>query len=147
VEASQPNPVVDVGVREVWARLAEQPTAVLIDVRTAAEWSFVGVPDLSSIGKKPLFIEWLTFPENRVDPGFAERARAALSAVGAATDSELFFLCRSGVRSKAAAQAMAIVGFSRCRNVAEGFEGPLDPGSHRGRLSGWKQAGLPWVQS
>jgi rhodanese-related sulfurtransferase len=45
-----------------------------------------------------------------------------------------------------AAEALAANGFRRCRNVAEGFEGPLDPGRHRGQLAGWKAAGLPWVQ-
>jgi rhodanese-related sulfurtransferase len=59
----------------------------------------------------------------------------------------LFFICRSGVRSQHAAQAMLARGYTRCFNVAEGFEGPLDDSRHRGVKGGWKSRGLPWVQS
>jgi rhodanese-related sulfurtransferase len=66
--------------------------------------------------------------------------------MGTDKDSELFFICRSGGRSKMAAQALSALGFTRCRNVKDGFEGPLDPDRHRGGLGGWKAAGLPWSQ-
>lgn len=136
----------DVGVKNVWERLTSDPAAVLVDVRTKAEWSFVGLPDLSSIEKKPVLAEWQTFPDSRVDPLFADSVAAALTASGVGKDAEIFFICRSGGRSKAAAMAMASRGFSRCRNVADGFEGPLDQDRHRGRTGGWKAAGLPWTQ-
>jgi rhodanese-related sulfurtransferase len=55
-------------------------------------------------------------------------------------------LCRSGARSRAAAMAMTAKGYNKCYNVAEGFEGNLDAEQHRGRVSGWKAAGLPWKQ-
>ena len=138
--------IVDVDVREVWKRLKEEPTAVLIDVRTQAEWAYVGLPDLSSIGKRPFLIEWQTFPDNRVNPEFVERLSEMLEEAGIDKQAELFFLCRSGGRSKRAAQAMAEGGYTACRNVADGFEGPLDAERHRGRLAGWKAAGLPWTQ-
>jgi len=138
--------IVDVDVREVWKRLKEEPTAVLIDVRTRAEWAYVGLPDLSSIGKRPFLIEWQTFPDNRVNPEFVERLSEMLEVAGIDKQAELFFLCRSGGRSKRAAQAMAEAGSTACRNVADGFEGPLDAERHRGRTAGWKAAGLPWAQ-
>jgi rhodanese-related sulfurtransferase len=75
-----------------------------------------------------------------------ERVTEALAPIGADRDSELFFICRSGQRSLKAAQAMATAGFTRCRNVSDGFEGPLDPNRHRGQLGGWKAKGLPWAQ-
>ena len=53
----------DVPVEEVWARLAEDKGAVLIDVRTRAEWAFVGLPDLSQLDKRVLTVEWQTSPE------------------------------------------------------------------------------------
>jgi rhodanese-related sulfurtransferase len=143
------SPVVhieDVPVEDVWARLQSNPESVLIDVRTRAEWAYVGTPELSSISKRPLMIEWQVFPDNRVNPDFVERLGAALREAKVSTDAEMFFICRSGGRSKAAAQAMAAAGFPRCRNVADGFEGPLDPDRHRGRIAGWKSAGLPWAQ-
>jgi len=143
------SPVVhidDVPVEEVWARLHSNPDSLLIDVRTRAEWAYVGVPDLSSIGKRPALVEWQIFPDNRVNPDFVDRLSAALTEAKVSKDAELFFICRSGGRSKAAAQAMTAAGFTRCRNVADGFEGPLDPERHRGRIAGWKSAGLPWAQ-
>jgi rhodanese-related sulfurtransferase len=136
----------DVAVDEVWARLGSDPSSVLIDVRTQAEWTFVGLPDLSSVGKRVMTFEWQSFPDNRVDPAFVEELASALDAAGVKKDSELFFICRSGARSRMAAEAMAAAGYSRCRNVADGFEGPLDADRHRGRVAGWKAAGLSWVQ-
>lgn len=146
VESLEVIHIDDVPVEEVWARLAEDAGAILIDVRTRAEWTFVGLPDLTEIGKRVLTVEWQTSPESKVDAGFADRMTKALDAAGAGQDAELFFICRSGVRSRMAAEAMANAGYRRCRNVADGFEGPLDADRHRGRLAGWKAAGLAWVQ-
>lgn len=136
----------DVPVEEVWARLEKDAGSVLIDVRTRAEWAFVGLPDLEKIGKRVLTVEWQTSPESRIDAAFPERLQTVLDAAGADKDSELFFICRSGGRSRMAAEAMANAGYRRCRNVADGFEGPLDTNRHRGRVAGWKAAGLAWVQ-
>lgn len=136
----------DVPVEEVWARLSKDAGAVLIDVRTRAEWTFVGLPDLSEIGKRVLTVEWQANPESAAEVGFTERLTKALDAASATKDNELFFICRSGARSRMAAEAMARVGYRRCRNVADGFEGPLDADRHRGRVAGWKAAGLAWVQ-
>ena len=136
----------DVPVADVWARLKEDEAAVLIDVRTRAEWAFVGVPDLSAIGKRVVTVEWQTFPDSRVDPGFSDRLGRLLEGAGVKRNTELFFICRSGGRSRMAAEAMVAAGYARCRNVAEGFEGPLDADRHRGRMAGWKFAALPWVQ-
>jgi rhodanese-related sulfurtransferase len=133
-------------VEQTWARLKGDAASILIDVRTGAEWAFVGLPDLSSIGKRPVLVEWQGFPGNQVNTAFVDRVAEALAAVGANKDTELFFICRSGGRSLSAARAMSAAGYSRCRNVAGGFEGPLDPNRHRGTQGGWKAKGLPWVQ-
>lgn len=146
VEKSDDVHILDVPVQDVWAGLKADQRAQMVDVRTMAEWAFVGLPDLSSLGRRVLTQEWQTFPENRVDPDFGKRLGAALIAAGATKDDEIFFICRSGGRSKMAAEALAAEGFRRCRNVADGFEGPLDTGRHRSRVAGWKAAGLPWVQ-
>ncbi len=140
------GPIELVSVEETWARLAKDAGAVLIDVRTVAEWSYVGIPDLASIGKRPLLVEWQKFPANEVNAAFVDQVKEAIAPLGADRTNELFFLCRSGVRSLRAAEAMTAAGFSRCRNVTDGFEGPLDPNRHRGTLGGWKAKGLPWVQ-
>jgi len=133
-------------VQDVWARLKSDPQSVMIDCRTRAEWAYVGLPDLSGIGKQLLTVEWQTFPDNRINPQFVVELASQLDAAGVKKDAEIFFICRSGGRSRMAAQVMTEAGYERCRNVTEGFEGPLDPLRHRGRASGWKVAGLPWVQ-
>ena len=138
--------IASVSVEETWARLKRDAGSVLIDVRTIAEWAYVGLPDLSTIGKRPVLVEWQGFPDDRLNTAFVERVTEALTPIGADRDSELLFICRSGQRSLKAAQAMAAAGFTRCRNVADGFEGPLDPNRHRGQLGGWKAKGLPWAQ-
>ncbi len=138
-------PIEDVSATQTWKRLEADQRAVLVDVRTRAEWAFVGIPDLSGLGRRMVAVEWQSFPDNRTDPEFADRLQAALTAQGADRDDEIFFICRSGGRSRMAAQAMASAGYGRCRNVAEGFEGPLDSGRHRGQLAGWKFDGLPWI--
>ena len=139
-------PIASVSVDEAWTRLKRDAGTVLIDVRTIAEWAYVGLPDLTSIGKRPVLVEWQGFPDDRLNTAFVDRVTEALAPIGAGRDSELLFICRSGQRSLKAAQAMAAAGFARCRNVADGFEGPLDPNRHRGQLGGWKAKGLPWAQ-
>lgn len=136
----------DVSAEEAWARLSSDAGSVLIDVRTRAEWVFVGLPDLSNLGKQVVRIEWQSFPDNQIDPTFSERLSSHLSTAGIGKDAELLFICRSGSRSRMAAEAVVTQGYTRCRNVADGFEGPLDSQGHRGTLAGWKAAGLPWVQ-
>ncbi|MDQ8699985.1 rhodanese-like domain-containing protein [Hyphomicrobium sp. LHD-15] len=136
----------DVPVDETWARLTADKGSVLVDVRTRAEWTFVGLPDLSSLNKRVTTLEWQTFPDNRIDPEFVEKLNKLLEGAGVAKDAEVFFVCRSGARSRSAAAAMADAGYTRCRNVAEGFEGPLDADHRRGQIAGWKAAGLPWRQ-
>lgn len=145
--SGSPDPAVqDVTVADVWTALERDGAAQLIDVRTRAEWSYVGTPDLAARGRQVILAEWQSFPSNQIDPQFAAQLSETLTKLGCGHDTELFFMCRSGVRSLAAARAMTAAGFTRCRNVTGGFEGQLDADRHRGRLAGWKAAGLPWVQ-
>ena len=135
--------IANVSSREAWAALERDGDAALVDVRTVAEWSYVGLPDLAPLGKRVILAAWQEFPSGEVNPGFVSELRAA----GLRPDADIYFICRSGARSLAAAQAAAAVGFTRATNVADGFEGPRDEAHHRGTLSGWKAAGLPWRQS
>lgn len=130
-----------------YALLANETEATLVDVRTAAEWSFVGVPDLSGIRKECIFLEWHIYPSMQQNQRFTVQLRDQLDARNVSRSGALLFLCRSGVRSKSAAQAMMGLGFERSINVLGGFEGPLDGSKHRGSTNGWKAAGLPWIQS
>ena len=131
----------DVSPGQVWAALLADPAAQLVDVRTQAEWQNVGVPDLSAVGRTPMLVSW-QFPTGQVNPAFLEE----LQATGVQPAARVYFLCRSGVRSQAAAEAAEAVGYAHCTNVADGFEGPPDKQGRRGTVAGWQAEGLPWVR-
>jgi len=131
----------DVSPVDTYVALQTEAEAVLVDVRTEAEWSYVGLPDLNDIGKSVIFLEWQSFPDGKVNLGFVEQLREA----GAREGIPLYFLCRSGVRSAAAATAATAAGLGPAYNVSDGFEGPVDSDGHR-TMAGWKAAGLPWRQ-
>lgn len=134
--------VPDISPRAAWQELASDPDAMLVDVRTDAEWNFVGVPELGEVGKQVVLIPWQLYPTMQVNGAFVEHLRRA----GASPTSRLYFICRSGARSLAAGQAAQAAGFPQAFNVADGFEGPVDGEGHRGNLAGWKADGLPWRQ-
>jgi rhodanese-related sulfurtransferase len=134
--------VPDISPGETWQALREDPKAVLVDVRTDAEWNFVGVPDLAEAGKEVVLISWQLYPSMQVNAAFAEHLRKA----GLTPEHRLYFICRSGARSLAAAQTAQAAGFPETFNVAGGFEGPVDAEGHRGTVAGWKAEGLPWRQ-
>ena len=94
---------------------------------------------LSSLSGRP-------FPTRRSIRVSSSVSTGELKALGIQLEDDLFFICRSGSRSLAAAKAMAAAGYRNCHNVGGGFEGPLDDERHRGALEGWKAAGLPWQQ-
>ncbi len=118
------------------ARLMEAGVATLIDVRTRFEHEYVGrVPDA------PL-VEWRALGAPQPNPDFVEQLDALPD-----KREHVMFLCRSGVRSHAAAIAATEAGYEHAYNILEGFEGDLDETGHRGTRGGWRKAGLPWVQS
>ncbi|HEY2446302.1 MAG TPA: rhodanese-like domain-containing protein [Rhizomicrobium sp.] len=136
----------DVTPKEAWALLERDPKAQLIDVRSFPEWNFVGVPDLSSLGRPVHRVEWQSFPAMAFNRDFTTTAAESLQSVGAGRESPVLLLCRSGARSRSAAIALTEAGFARALNVASGFEGDVDSAGHRGTLNGWKAAGLAWRQ-
>ena len=108
--------------------------AVLVDVRTDAERAWVGqVPGAIPVALK----HW---PGMQANPDFDAQLRAAVPPGG-----KVVLLCRSGVRSVAAAQRAAALGIE-AYNILEGFEGDLDAHNQRGQKSGWRKQGLPWHQ-
>ncbi|MGF1626868.1 MAG: rhodanese-like domain-containing protein [Alphaproteobacteria bacterium] len=139
---AEPDYAGDVDARTAYDVLAGDPKAVLLDVRTAPEWDFVGRPDLKALGREPVLVPWKHWPEMTVRASFAEEVRAA----GVSPDQPVLLLCRSGQRSRDAAIALTSAGFKACFNIADGFEGPKDEAGHRNTVSGWRAAGLPWAQ-
>jgi rhodanese-related sulfurtransferase len=139
----------DITPEEAWKLLVDNPETVLVDCRTAAEWRFVGVPDLSSLARDVVYVEWNTTDGNHND-GFVDDLVAAGVAPRedprASRGRPVVFLCRSGNRSIGAAEAATEAGIAPSYNVLDGFEGHLDKDGHRGG-TGWKAVGLPWKQS
>jgi rhodanese-related sulfurtransferase len=135
----------DLGPRETWERLSREAAAQLIDVRTVPEWNFVGVPDLAPLQRQALLCEWQHFP-SAPNGAFVQEVADALKKTSYRPGAPLFFLCRSGARSRAAAIALTEAGYGPCFNIKDGFEGALDTKRHRG-ASGWKAEGLPWIQT
>ena len=122
--------------QEAYALLQNAPGAKLVDVRTRAEWDYVGrVPGAVQI-------EWQRYPGGQPNPDFLVELQAQVD-----PEALVMFLCRSGARSHAAASAATQVGYTQAFNVLEGFEGDKDQHGHRNSVGGWRCAGLPWVQS
>ena len=113
-----------------------QAGAKLVDVRTK--------PELAYVGKIPgsLAVEWQTYPGGRENPEFLAELAAAVP-----KDQPVMFLCRSGARSNAAAEAATRAGWKEAYNILEGFEGDKDANQHRNTVGGWRKAGLPWTQT
>jgi rhodanese-related sulfurtransferase len=137
----------DLTPEETWDILKNEPNAVLVDVRSAAEWKFIGVPDLASIGKATACIEWKSYPgagDSMVEKtDFTDLVKAACPD----PDAKIISLCRSGQRSITTSKILTAAGFNFCYNVLEGFEGNMDDDKHRGQTGGWKVRGLPWMQT
>ena len=113
------------------------PSAKLIDIRSRAELDLVGrIP-------QAMHIEWAFYPGWQQNPDFLAHLNMQL-------DPEILvmFICRTGGRSHHAAALATKVGFTEAYNVLEGFEGETEANSkQRGKINGWKAAGLPWVNS
>jgi rhodanese-related sulfurtransferase len=110
--------------------------AKLVDVRTKPELQYVGkVPGTAGV-------EWQTWPGGKPNPDFLQQLAGV-----AGKDDTVMFLCRSGVRSHAAAEAATREGWKNAYNILEGFEGDKDADEHRNSVGGWRKAGLPWTQT
>lgn len=133
----------DITPQEAWDILTSNPNARLVDVRTEAEWRFVGVPDTSETEHETLFIEWVSYPDGERNFQFVQQLKEG--GIEPGTDEPVIFLCRSGQRSIGAAVAATDAGIGPSYNVLEGFEGPVSASGHRGE-AGWKAHGLPWRQ-
>ncbi len=136
----------DLGCTQSWALLKSDAQAQLVDVRTSAEWNFVGLPDTAELGREPLLIEWQRYPDMAVNAEFVPMLVAELERRGSGKNAPLLFICRSGARSQSAAIASTRAGYSKAYNIIGGFEGGRDEAGHRGKTEGWKFEGLPWAQ-
>lgn len=123
---------------EAFELLRQVPEARLIDVRTRAELDWVGRPLVD--GAQYAHIEWIHYPGGASNAEFLEQLNRV-----ATPDTPLLFMCRSAVRSKAAAAAATQAGFGNALDLLEGFEGAKDAAGHRKNVDGWCFRGLPWA--
>ncbi len=115
---------------EIW-QLA--PGSKIVDVRTRAEWDWVGrIPGAEEI-------EWMSYPTNQPNSYFLAQLKQQVD-----PEVLVMFICRSGARSHNAACLASQAGYTECYNVLEGFEGDKDASGQRGKAGGWRSAGLPW---
>jgi len=121
--------------------LAQDPAAILVDVRSKVEFDYVGHP----IGA--VHVAWKEYPDWVENPDFAAHLDAMLATDGeSAKDRPIVVICRSGVRSLNAGECLRAHGYTKVYNVEEGFEGDKDNDRHRGNINGWRFRGLPWEQ-
>jgi rhodanese-related sulfurtransferase len=128
---------------EAFEYLKNDPAAQMVDVRTVAEWSLTGYPDLSSLGKSVIKLSWRLYPTMQINSEFADQLAREIPDL----HTPLLFMCKIGGRSLDAAIAMTALGYTRCYNITDGFEGSMDAAQHRGTVSGWKAENLPWEQN
>lgn len=123
-------------------RLQNNPQALFVDVRSKAEYKYVGYPENS------ILIPWIDDPDWEPNPeAFSEAVMQELDGRENLSDTEIILICRSGFRSNEALKCLENKGFTQVSHVASGFEGDLDENDHRGNLNGWRHDGMPWSQS
>ena len=136
--------LVVMGPRQVAEMLDRNPNAVLIDIRSSQEFLFIGH------AKGAVHVPWIDEPDWVVDPHFGAHVRKVM--LGGIRDDEeqnppmAILMCRSGRRSRDAAELLIAEGLRNVYSVEGGFEGPLDEHHHRSTLAGWRFEGLPWEQ-
>ena len=123
-------------------RLQNNPQALFVDVRSKAEYKYVGFPENS------ILIPWIDDPDWEPNPeAFSDLVMQELDGRENLSDTEIILICRSGFRSNEALKCLENKGFTQVSHVASGFEGDLDENDHRGNLNGWRHDGMPWSQS
>ena len=142
IKLSKKDNIKNISSRGCFEKLSIEVNSQLIDVRTKPEWIYVGVPALSSINKKVIFVSWQVYPEMGINKFFENKILES----NIKKDNNLYFICRSGNRSNNAAEFLASRGFSNCFNVIDGFEGKLNQERQRALIDGWQFNNLPWKQ-
>ena len=123
-------------------RLQNNPQALFVDVRSKAEYKYVGYPENS------ILIPWIDDPDWEPNPeAFSDLVMQELDGRENLLNTEIILICRSGFRSNEALKCLENKGFTQVSHVASGFEGDLDENDHRGNLNGWRHDGMPWSQS
>ncbi len=107
--------------------------SVILDVRTEEEWNMVGKPDGEALNVKTLFISLLIGSDRQRNENFTKD----FNEKKISKKNNILIICRSGVRSMAAAELLQQQGYKNLINISDGFEGNPVTGE------GWKKSNLP----
>lgn len=140
---SAEQPLKSLSPKQAYKLMQENPSALLVDVRSDMEYLMIGHP------KGAMHVPWIDEPDWTVNPDFVKDVRRLLLgrvSGEAAGHAPVILICRSGNRSEDAGMALINDGLTDVYAIKEGFEGPLDDEHHRGTICGWRFDGLPWEQ-
>lgn len=140
--------VIEISAQDAFAALKNDPNSVLVDVRTFEEFNFVGFVNPTDFSNRMALLPWQLYPEMNENAEFAINLEASLEKLfgDKSRKVQIFFLCRTGGRSAAAANYALNLGYQNCYNITHGFEGDLNQNNHRAQINGWKADRLPWRQ-
>ncbi len=132
--------LIDLTPKQGYDRLQKNKDILFLDIRSYAEYKFVGHP----IGT--VLLPWIDEPDWTVNPQFCQLVGELVASRTKPLDTEIILICRSGQRSMDAGMALINKGFNNVSHIDTGFEGDLDDKNQRGNLNGWRYDGLPWEQ-
>jgi rhodanese-related sulfurtransferase len=110
--------------------LNNNSNSVVLDVRTEEEWNSVGKPDAEALNSKTFFISLLLGPDRQKNENFVKEFLEKK----VPKKDNILVICRSGVRSMAAAKLLQQQGYKNLINISDGFEGNPATGE------GWKRS-------
>lgn len=141
--------VTQISATDAFDLLQKDKNSALVDVRTFEEFNFVGTANSTEFDGRMILAPWKLTVAMQENPTFATNLEEMLKKLfgNKSKETQLFFICRTGGRSDAAARFCNNLGYTNCFNITGGFEGELDPSEHRGQMNGWKAEKLPWKQS
>eukprot|EP01080_Neovahlkampfia_damariscottae_P011299 gene11299-4110_t len=140
--------VPDITPQDTLKILMADKNSFLIDIRTDAEWMWVGKPEIPTTPWKsePIFVQFLYHPNRNLNPNFFEEVLSKLKkSPRFKPDSKLFFLCCCASRSVKASKMFKEKGYN-AYNILYGFDGPANQDRQRGKVDGWRFRNLPWYQ-
>lgn len=129
--------LIGINSKEAYKMVMENSSnTFIVDVRTKAEYEFVGHPDLPNGSPDiPLYY----YPTWALNKDFVKKVEERYS-----KDNVIITICRSGSRAKVAASILLDAGFKNVLYMTDSFEGSKDENGHR-TVDGWKVNGLPYT--
>lgn len=148
----------DISVADSY-NLLQAEGVYLLDVRTDAEWTYVGHPGVNKVGEGAFLTEKVfnisvkihdkdyNLVDNKHFVKDTTRLFKAVTGVPAhefKSNIVIIAMCRSGSRGEAAALLLEEAGYANVYNMVDAFEGSKDENGYR-TVNGWKVEGYPYT--